>query len=120
IKSIGPEDVFVFYYAGHGVMSIEQDASEFYVVTFDVTNFYGGIEQLKEKAISAEELMDFSRRISAEKQLFIMDACQSGGALKAFAQRGAVREKALAQLARSTGTFFLTASEDAQYANEVG
>jgi len=36
-----------------------------------------------------------------KKQLFILDACQSGGAVKSFAQRGAVREKALAQLARS-------------------
>ena len=58
--------------------------------------------------------------ISAEKQLFILDACHSGGALESFATRGDGREKALAQLARSTGTFFLTASQDAQYANEVG
>ena len=120
IKEIGPEDVFIFYYAGHGVMSVEKSGSEFFVVTHDVTNFYGSVDMLNEKAISAEELMVFSRQISAEKQLFVMDACQSGGALQAFAQRGAVREKALAQLARSTGTFFLTASEDAQYANEVG
>lgn len=121
-KQIGPEDVFLFYYAGHGVMSYEKDQteSEFYIVTYDVTNLYGEVAMLKEKAVSASELMKFSMEISAEKQLFILDACHSGGALESFATRGDGREKALAQLARSTGTFFLTASQDAQYANEVG
>jgi WD40 repeat protein len=121
-KTIGPEDVFLFYYAGHGVMSYEKDQSQsdFYIVTHDVTNLYGEVETLNKKAISAAELMQFSMEISAEKQLFILDACHSGGALESFATRGDGREKALAQLARSTGTFFLTASQDAQYANEVG
>lgn len=121
-KEIGPEDVFLFYYAGHGVMSYPEDLGDqdFYIVTYDVTNLYGGEEMLEEKAISAGELMQFSMEISAEKQLFILDACHSGGALESFATRGDGREKALAQLARSTGTFFLTAAQDAQYANEVG
>ena len=123
IKSkIGPEDVFLFYYAGHGVMSYEKNPedSDFYIVTHDVINLYGDAQLLKEKAISAKELMQYSMEISAEKQLFVLDACHSGGALNSFATRGDGREKALAQLARSTGTFFLTASQDAQYANEVG
>jgi WD40 repeat protein len=120
-KEIGPEDVFLFYYAGHGVMSEDKKKqSDFYIVSYDVTNLYDDNEKIKAKAISASELMEFSRKIAAEKQLFIIDACHSGGALSAFATRGVAREKALAQLARSTGTFFLTASQDAQYANEVG
>ncbi|MBN2683090.1 MAG: caspase family protein, partial [Bacteroidales bacterium] len=119
---IGPEDVFLFYYAGHGVMSNEakENQSEFYIVPFDVTNIYGDVNMLKEKAVSATELMGFSQNIKALKQLFVLDACQSGGALNVFAQRGASREKAIAQLARSTGTFFLTASQDIQFANEAG
>ena len=119
---IGPEDVFVFYYAGHGVMSFANEVKnqDFYIVTHDVINLYGDQQMLDEKAISAKELMQYSVAISAEKQLFILDACHSGGALESFASRGDGREKALAQLARSTGTFFLTASQDAQYANEVG
>lgn len=122
IAKIGPEDVFVLYYAGHGVMSLQDNShsSDFYLVTYDVTNLFGDAEMLKSKAVSATELMNYSRQVTAQKQLFILDACQSGGALSAFASRGAPREKALAQLARSTGTFFLTASQDAQYANEVG
>lgn len=113
----GPEDVFLFYYAGHGVMDPDD---EFFLVTHDVTNLYGDAAQLQEKAISATELMDMSRRIAAGKQLFVLDACQSGGAVNTFAKRGVSREKALAQLARSTGTYFLTASQDIQFANEAG
>jgi uncharacterized caspase-like protein len=123
VKSlVGPEDVFIFYYAGHGVMSYAKVAedSDFFIVTHDVTNLYSETVVLQEKAISANELMDYSIEISAAKQLFILDACHSGGALDAFATRGDGREKALAQLARSTGTFFITAAQDAQYANEVG
>lgn len=118
----GPEDVFVFYYAGHGVMSYEKEAakSEFFLVTHDVTNLYGDPLTLREKAISATELLDFSKQVSAAKQLFILDACHSGGALDALATRGDGREKTLAQLARSTGTFFITAAQDAEFANEVG
>lgn len=121
-REIGPEDVFVFYYAGHGVMSFEKVAenADFFIVTHDVTNLYSETEVLKQKALSATELMEFSRQIHAEKQLFILDACHSGGALDAFATRGDGREKTLAQLARSTGTFFITASQDAQFANEAG
>lgn len=121
-KLIGPEDVFLFYYAGHGVMSsaTPSEASEFFVVTHDVTNLYDATQVLRQKALSAAELIQISMSIAAEKQLFILDACHSGGAIETFAVRGSEREKALAQLARNTGTFFITASQDAEYANEVG
>ncbi len=120
--NIGPEDVFVFYYAGHGVMGSDKDnnKSDFFLVTHDIVNLYGDYASLAEKAVSASELLENSIRVSAEKQLYIIDACHSGGALESFAVRGGAREKALAQLARSSGTFFLTASQDAQFANEVG
>lgn len=121
-QNVGPEDVFVFYYAGHGLMSVppEDQASDFYIVTHNITNFYDQ-DALEKEGLSATELMEFSKQVAAQKQLFILDACHSGGALNALATRGAdTREKAIAQLARNTGTFFLTASQDAEYANESG
>lgn len=119
---IGSEDVFMFYYAGLGVMSNEvaPKEPEFFIVTHDVTNLYYTPEVIREKAIFASDLMQISKNIIAEKQLFILDACHSGGAIESFAVRGSEREKALAQLARNTGTFFLTAAQDAEFANEVG
>ena len=122
IETIGPEDVFVFYYAGHGVMSEVSALSpaDFYIITHNVTSFYGQ-NVLTKEGVSATELLEYSKDIAAQKQLFILDACHSGGALNVLASRGAdSREKAIAQLARNTGTFFLTASQDVQYANESG
>lgn len=121
-SQIGSEDVFLFYYAGHGVMNTtaENTDKKFYIVTHDVTNLYATDSTLTQKAISATDLMNYSVNIRAEKQLFVLDACHAGGAIEAFTTRGNEREKAIAQLARSTGTFFLTASQAIEYANEVG
>jgi len=116
-----PSDVFIFYYAGHGVMSSgsEKDKSEYYLVLYDVTKMYEAEEILKQKGISSKDILDFSKNIRAQKQLFVIDACQSGGAVQSFAMRGVAEEKAIAQLARSTGTYFIAASGTEQYASEV-
>jgi uncharacterized caspase-like protein len=49
----------------------------------------------------------------------VLDACQSGGMVGMLAQRGAAEEKAIAQLARSTGTYWFTASGSDQFATEI-
>jgi WD40 repeat protein len=118
-SQIDAEDVLVFYYAGHGVMS-QGINPDFYLVSYALTNLYGSQELLDKEGVSATELLVFSKNIKAQKQLFILDACHSGGAINTIASRGGSREKAIAQLARNTGTFFLTASQDVQYANESG
>lgn len=110
-------DVFLFYYAGHGVMS-EEDKPQFYLAPYNVTKLYGDQEELTRNAISAAELHTLSKEIKAQKQLFILDACQSGGMVEMLAQRGAAEEKAIAQLARSTGTYWFTASGSDQFATE--
>lgn len=112
-----PQDMFVFYYAGHGVMS-EGEGADFFLVPHDVTQLYGNDDILKTKGISSNELKNKSAEIKAQKQLFILDACQSAGALQSMAMRGAAEEKAIAQLARSTGTHWLTASGSDQFASE--
>lgn len=114
---IKPEDVFIFYYAGHGVMS-EEKKSQFYIIPYDITQLYGNNEMLKANAISANELQSFSMELKAQKQLFIFDACQSGGMTELLASRGAAEEKAIAQLARSTGSYWLAASNSDQFATE--
>lgn len=116
-QKIKPEDVFVFYYAGHGVMS-EEAKSKFYLIPYDVVQLYGDNESLKSLAISSEELQKNSIEIKAQKQLFILDACQSGGMVELLASRGSAEQKAIAQLARSTGTYWLTASNSEQFATE--
>ncbi len=111
-----PRDLFVFYYAGHGVVN---DKKEFFLVPYDVTQLYGNDGALAQKGFSAAALQQMSKEIKAQKQLFILDACQSAGALEVVAgARGAAEEKAIAQLARATGTQWLTASGSEQFASE--
>jgi hypothetical protein len=112
-----PQDLFIFYYAGHGVVN---DKKDFFLVPYDVTQLYGNDGALAQKGFSAAALQQMSKDIKAQKQLFILDACQSAGALEVVAagSRGAAEEKAIAQLARSTGTQWLTASGSEQFASE--
>jgi len=115
-KEANPQDLFVFYYAGHGVIN---DKKEFFLVPYDVTQLYGADDALAQKGVSAAVLQQMSKEIKAQKQLFILDACQSAGALQIVAStRGAAEEQAIAQLARSTGTQWLTASGSEQFASE--
>ncbi|TXH28881.1 MAG: hypothetical protein E6Q96_04545 [Cyclobacteriaceae bacterium] len=111
------QDVLLVYYAGHGVMT-EGASSEFYIAPHDVTQLYGKDDMLKDKGISATSLKQYAQEINAQKQVFILDACQSAGALETVAVRGAAEEKAIAQLARSTGTFWITATGSNQFATE--
>jgi WD40 repeat protein len=118
-KNALEQDVLFVYYAGHGVMSEGSvKPSEFYIVPFDITQLYGRDDILTEKGISADEIKTYARSINAQKQVFVLDACQSAGALESVGTRGAIEEKAIAQMARSTGTFWITASGSEQFATE--
>lgn len=111
------QDVLIVYYAGHGVMT-QGENGEFYIVPHDIIQLYGKDDILKDKGISATMLKQYAQEINAQKQVFILDACQSAGALETVAVRGAAEEKAIAQLARSTGTFWITATGSDQFATE--
>lgn len=117
VKASKPQDLFVFYYAGHGVVPGGEDPN-FYLVPHDVTDIYGEKGSLKKRGISAAEIQRAAAAIPAERQLYIIDACQSAGALDSLKFRGAAENKAIAQLARTTGTHWLTASASDQFANE--
>lgn len=112
-----PRDAFIFYYAGHGVMSQEKEA-QFFLVPPAITQLYGADQMLVAKGVSALQLRELSAAIPAQKQLFVIDACQSAGALQAVSMRGAAEEQAISRLARSTGTHWLTASGSEQFAAE--
>lgn len=67
---VKPTDHFVLFIASHGVLLGEQ----YYMVTSD----YDGALQ-PSKLISANEIVDFSKRIKALSQLYILDTCHAGG-----------------------------------------
>jgi WD40 repeat protein len=113
-----PEDVFLFYYAGHGTLD-EENNDEYYLVPTDITKLYGDPTQLQAKGISATELRNFLTQVKSQKQIILMDACHSGGALKTLGVRAAATdEKAIVQLARSSGVVMIASSGTKQYATE--
>ncbi len=114
-KNAKPQDVFVFYYAGHGY--IHPGNKEFYLVSADVED---GNESLLKNGVSAKELQSFAVEIPAQKQLFIMDACQSAGAFEQMLKHDGEQQKALAVVSRSTGTHWMAASGSTETAKEFG
>lgn len=115
-----PQDAFMLYYAGHGVMSegTPEIPKDYYMVLQDITQLYGNDDMLKEKGISAVELRELSTKIGAQKQVIFLDACQSGAAVETFAMRGVAEEKAILQLARSTGSYLIASTGSEQFATE--
>ena len=109
------EDVFIFYYAGHGSVV----DNNFYFIPTDNISLYQP-EKLEEEAIYAGDLQEKFKNIKALKQIVILDACHSGSSTQILAQRGASEEKALAQISRSSGVHVLASAGSEQQAAEVG
>jgi WD40 repeat protein len=109
------QDVFIFYYAGHGVIGSEK---EFYLVPTDVSDLKNVQSELEAKGIPAKLLQQYAIDIAAQKQLFILDACQSAGAFNEMLSADGDQQKSIAVVSRSTGTHWMAASGAQQYANE--
>lgn len=110
---INLEDVFIFYYAGHGSMVDNQ----FFFIPTESSRLYD-LNALQREAIEASVLQDKLKNIRALKQLIVMDACQSGGSVELLATRGAAEEKAIAQLSRSAGIHVMASAGSEQFATE--
>jgi WD40 repeat protein len=110
---IHPEDVFIFYYAGHGSMV----DNRFFFIPTESARLYD-IGSLQSEALEASVLQEKFKSIKALKQLIVMDACQSGGSVELLASRGAAEEKAIAQLSRSAGIHVMASAGSEQFATE--
>ena len=110
---INQEDVFIFFYAGHGSM-VE---NRFFFIPTESLRLYD-ISSLQNEALEASTLQERLKNIQALKQLIIMDACQSGGSVELLATRGAAEEKAIAQLSRSAGIHVMASAGSEQVASE--
>ena len=110
---IHQEDVFIFYYAGHGSMVDNQ----FFFIPSESSRLYD-ISALQREAIEASVLQEKLKNIKALKQLIVMDACQSGASVELLATRGAAEEKAIAQLSRSAGIHVMASAGSEQFATE--
>ncbi len=110
---IHQEDVFIFYYAGHGSMVDDR----FFFIPSESLRLYD-LSSLQRDAIEANVLQEKLKNIHALKQLIVMDACQSGASVELLASRGAAEEKAIAQLSRSAGIHVMASAGSEQFAAE--
>jgi WD40 repeat protein len=107
------EDVFIFFYAGHG----STDNGIFYFITSEITGMYQ--ENKLKDALRVNELQEKFKLLPALKQVVFVDACHSGSSVETLAMRGASEEKALAQLSRSSGIHVMASSESEQQSAEI-
>jgi WD40 repeat protein len=114
-----PQDVFMFFYAGHGIalQSEQTENTEFFFIMHDVVQMTS-MEQVDELGISGPEFQELVTSIPARKQFHVIDACNAGAINTAFGIRGAGEEIALSRLSRATGSALLAASRDDQFAHE--
>ncbi|MCB1241507.1 MAG: caspase family protein [Verrucomicrobiales bacterium] len=111
----GPEDVFVFAFAGHGFMDTgPKGIEEFFLAPHDALSSGNN-----GAGLATSELRSLSANIKSLKQILLLDACQSGGATQGLAFRSAPPlKKALTQLSRSAGIYVFAASRMEEYAAE--
>ncbi|HOV14070.1 MAG TPA: caspase family protein, partial [Spirochaetota bacterium] len=118
-SKINQEDVFIFYYAGHGItpQTSEKETSEFYYILSDVTQMTDP-DKCKKDGISLTEMREILKNIKAAKQIVFVDACNSGAIVELYAKRGAAEEIALAKLSRATGSVIMVSTTKDQFAQE--
>jgi WD40 repeat protein len=111
-KKAQPQDTLLLYLAGHG----DTVGDEWYFIPHDVVS--PEIEgDLKKGGISNGAISEAIKQCKAQKVFVMIDACKSGKLI--LAMRSTEARKALVQLARSTGTYIVSASTDQQYAAEI-
>ncbi|OPY84699.1 MAG: WD domain, G-beta repeat [Smithella sp. PtaU1.Bin162] len=69
-KKIKPNDSFILFVAGHGVLLQNQ----YYLLTHD---YEGNVSE--NNMISSNEIVEMSKKIKSLSQLFIFDTCHAGG-----------------------------------------
>ena len=111
--TIAPQDVFMFYLAGHGVTL----NGRYYFLPYDFR--YYNDEAIRKNAVNQDHLQKWLSLIPARKSLVLIDTCESGSFTQSMvAMRGMAQKTAIAKLTRATGRATIVASTDEQPAYE--
>lgn len=112
-QAVKPNDVFVFYLAGHG-RTLD---GNYHFLPVDFR--YYNEDSVRKNGITKDHLQDFMSRISAQKSLVILDTCNSGSFVNVqMAGRGMENKTAIDKLIRATGRTVMASSSDNQSAVE--
>ncbi|MCX6153057.1 MAG: caspase family protein [Candidatus Kapabacteria bacterium] len=118
-KKAKPEDIFVFYFVGHGTTCAPKNSTkaDFYLVLHSVMEW--DYNQLVNQGLSSQELRSLMVNVSANKQLVIIDACKSGKLVSDIASDTvSVGGQAVARLARSSGLTVISSTSASSPAYE--
>ncbi len=107
------QDVVLVFLAGHGL----NIGDEWFFVSYDVV-YPEREDHIKARGISSKEISKMIVDIRALKKTLFIDSCKSGRLVLSLS-RSVEDRKAIAQLARSTGTHVIAASTDKQTASEL-
>jgi uncharacterized caspase-like protein len=102
------DDTLLFYYAGHGKL---RKNGQLCLASKDTT-----MANLGARSIRARDVLNYLQESHARRRVLILDCCQSGAIGYEF--RGDDLQSTLAGLARSFGSYILTASTAIQLAEE--
>jgi WD40 repeat protein len=104
-RKVRPQDVFVFFLAGHG-LTID---GRYYFFPYDL--HYSGESSVLEHGISQDHWQAWFAKIPARKSILLYDTCESGTVTEErVAQRGIVSKTAIDRLTQAIGRAMLTAS----------
>ncbi len=110
---LGPHDVFVVYFAGHGVTLDGQ----YYFLPYDL--IYKNDDAVRHNGINQDHLQNWLARVPARRSLVLLDTCESGSFLQASTEsRDMVEQTAASKLTRATGRATIVAATANQPAVE--
>jgi WD40 repeat protein len=109
-----PYDVFVLYFAGHG-MTLD---AQYYFLPYDFI-YNNDDTAVRQYGINQNHLQRWLARVPAQRSLVLLDTCESGSFLQATsASRNIVEQTATAKLTRATGRATIAAATANQQAVE--
>ena len=83
VRKARPQDIFVLYFAGHGV-TLQQGTDSYLYLTQDARTTDSAVladpAVRAQTTISSEELVEWIKRVPALKQVMILDTCAAGAA----------------------------------------
>ncbi len=109
------EDILLVYLSGHGVTYGDADRAQFYYLTRDISSEDLSDEGVRTtRAISSGEITRWINDIPAQKQVMILDACNSGKVVEALESGtkslNSTQIRALDRMKDRTGMFVLAGS----------